>query len=425
MTARPGDRDIEATLETWMDGVAPDRAPGRLLEETFARTMTTSQARTYPWHHVPRQATGRPWAGSKVLVLVLVALLVVVALGVGLGAGRGWFAVPITPSPSPTVSPPAASPSPSYAVFASPSEPSATPVTPEAVVAVNKPIGIAFDGQALWVLTDDGNLARIDPATNEVSDTLPLDGAQYLYNGVSAGSNGVWATRWTPGLVYRVDPATRKITATTDTDYAKGVLDTTAAVWVANTHAGTVSRIDPATNTIAATITVGPAGNSGPNWLASGLGSIWVDVPNASEVVRIDPLTNLIQARITVTGAPTPCGGLAVGADAVWISSCDASNWLTRIDPSTNTVVAILNMGGRGNAPMYVNGDPWISVDRGVDPASIVRIDPATNQFDRVLSPGEGFRGGGDMAIAASSMWILDGANDRILRLPLSAFDPG
>jgi streptogramin lyase len=79
-------------------------------------------------------------------------------------------------------------------------------------------------------------------------------------------------------------------------------------------------------------------------------------------------------------------------------------------------------MGGRGFLPLIVDGSTWISVDRGADPASIIRIDPATNQFDRVLSPGDGFRGGGDMVVADGSLWVLDGASNRVLRLPLSAF---
>ena len=98
--------------------------------------------------------------------------------------------------------------------------------------------------------------------------------------------NGVWATRRSPGSVYRIDPVTRSIAAEVETDLAKGVLVSDGAVWVAHTHDGTVSRIDPATNTVAETVTVGPSGNSGPNWLASGLGSIWVNIPNAATVGR-------------------------------------------------------------------------------------------------------------------------------------------
>jgi streptogramin lyase len=236
-----------------------------------------------------------------------------------------------------------------------------------------------------------------------------------------ADADGVWATHWSPGIVYRIDPTTGSV-AEIDTPLAKGILATTEGVWVAHTHDGVVTRIDPATNKIAATISVGPTGTSGPNWLASGLGSIWVGVPNASVVVRIDPATDAVQESIRIPGQASPCGGLAVGDDAVWIPSCDGSDWLTRIDPATNTVAALLNMGGRGFLPAIIDGAPWIAVDRGDQPASIVRVDPATNQFDRVLSPGTPFRGGGDMAVAAGSVWILDGANDRVLRLPISAF---
>ena len=191
---------------------------------------------------------------------------------------------------------------------------------------------------------------------------------------------------------------------------------------MAHTHDGTVSRIDPATNTVAETITVGPTGNSGPNWLASGLGSIWVNIPNAATVVRIDQVTSAVQTSIAIPTLATPCGGIAVGNDAVWMSSCGGST-LTRIDPTSNTVTAILDVGG-GSSPRIINGAAWISIDRGADPASIFRIDPATNQFDRALSPGDGFRGGGEMVVAAGSLWIMDGASNRVLRLPLSAFAP-
>jgi YVTN family beta-propeller protein len=311
----------------------------------------------------------------------------------------------------------------SYDVVPSPSEAAPISVTPEAVVAVTKPIAMAAFGEELWILTETGGLARIDTGTNSAIAPIQLGGEFDLYNGLAANADGIWATHWTPGIVYHLDPVTGTVTEI-ETPLAKGVLATAEGVWVAHTHDGTVSRIDPATNRIAATINVGPTGNSGPNWLASGFDSIWVGIPNASSVVRIDPVTDVVQTEIPIPSQATPCGGFAIGDDAVWIPSCDGSNWLTRIDPATNTVTALLDMGGRGFGPSIVNGAPWISVDRGGDPASIVRIDPATNQFDRVLSPGDAFRGGGDMAVAAGSLWILDYASNRVLRLPMSAFAP-
>jgi streptogramin lyase len=422
MTEPQVDRSLGETLELWMDQVAPDRAPTRLLEETFSRTMTTRQVGTYPWDRLRPLAPPRTWARSQAWLMLLAVALIVVALGAGWGLVGGWFVAPAPPSPSPSLAP-SPSPSLSYEVVESPPEPAPISITPEAVVAVTKPIAMAFDGEALWVLTETGGLVRIDPATNSASAPIQLGEPSALYAGVAADASGVWTTQWDPGIVYRVDPTSGAV-AEIETDVVKGVLTTAGAVWVAHTHDGAVSRIDPATNQIAATIAVGPSGTSGPNWLASGLGSIWVGVPNASVVVRIDQATDEVEARIAIPSRATPCGGFAVGDDAVWIPSCDGSDWLTRIDPATNAVVALIDMGGRGFLPMIISGAPWISVDRGDDPAAILRIDPATNQFDRVLSPDLTFRGGGDMAVAAGSLWIVDVVNDQVLRLPMSAFVP-
>jgi streptogramin lyase len=185
-----------------------------------------------------------------------------------------------------------------------------------------------------------------------------------------------------------------------------------------------VLRIDPATNKVVATITVGPTGSSGPNWLASGLGSIWVDIPNNTTVVRIDPVTNGVQATIPVPPF-TLCGGFAVGNSAVWITSCAASSTTARIDPASNTIVATLSLGGLGYNPTLMGDLPWVSVDSGnAVSGTIVRIDPATNSIDRVLVTGASFGGGGDIVVAAGSVWVVDGYNNAVIRLPLTAFAP-
>ena len=170
---------------------------------------------------------------------------------------------------------------------------------------------------------------------------------------------------------------------------------------------------------------MGLSGPSGPNWLASGLGSIWVDVPNNATVARISPVTDVVQATIPMPYPVVACGGIGVGTTAVWITSCSAGNLMTRTDPASNRVVATLDLGGQGFLPLMIDDRPWISVDTGTpDGGFIARIDPATNLVDRVLSPGPSFGGGGDMAIAAGSVWVVDGYHNSVIRLPLSAFGP-
>lgn len=414
------DRIVEQTLTAWMDDVAPDRAPSRLLEGTFARTMKTSQARTYPWHKVGIGALGRPGAGfgARAGLLVLVAL-VVTALGVGLVAGGLRLVAPPAPSPSPTLEPvPTASPT-------SAPLPASIAVTPEAVIPVQRPGWIVTSGSEIWTL-GAGELVRIDPDTDTVTASVTVGGAADLYNDLAANDAGLWATDWDTAELIRVDPTSLEVVARIPAGLApKGILATAAGVWVADTHDGKVLRIDPATNTIVATITVGPTGNSGPNWLASGLGSIWVNIPNNGTVVRFDPVSNAIQATIQIPATVVPCGGFEFETTVVWVTQCDFRSLTAGIDPATNTVIGTADRVGFGGIPTLVNGGLWVSVDTGdAESGMLVRIDRATNAIDRVLVTDSAFGGGGEIIVAAGSVWVVDGYNNAVLRLPLAAFGP-
>jgi len=421
MTEPRTDRDVNQALTAWMGEVAPQRAPTRLLEETFAQTMQIGQARAYPWHKLALPL-GRGAARSSVpAVLFVLAALIVLALAVGLVGGGYRATAPSSPSPSPTAGP---TRDPNIAPPAS--LPAAISVTAEAAIAVQGPIALVAHGSVLWAMAP-GRLDRIDPGANAVTASVELGSTVDLYNGLAANGAGLWATDWDAALLYRVDPNTLNVAAKIPAGLApKGVLATDAGVWVADTHSGIVLRIDPTTNKSAATITVGPTGNSGPNWLASGLGSVWVDIPNNGTIVRIDPVTNKIQAAIqTPARFAPPCGGIAVANEAVWITGCSVTNSMARVDPTSNTVVATVDLGGFGFNPTLIDGVPWISVDGGSAASGmLVRIDPATNAIDRVLVPSTTFGGGGDIVVAFGSVWVVDGYNNSVLRLPFAAFGP-
>jgi len=411
------DRDFDRIARAWLE-LGPNEAPDRAVSAVLKAVATTPQVRPLSQRLLWRLPTMTRFpitAAAAVAIVIVVgggALLMLFDGSSGAG-GPSTSASPFAEA-SPTISP-------SPTAAASLTLPDPVPVEPEAIVAVEKPIGTAFDGQAVWILTEAGGLVRIDPATNQADPPVVLDDGPYLYNGVSADATGLWATRWSPGLVYHLDPATHQILARIETEYPKGVLAIDGAVWVANTHTGTVTRIDPATNEIVASITVGSTGTSGPNWLTSGFGSIWTGIPRDASIVRIDPATNEIQATIPAPVTATPCGKVVVGADAVWITSCASTTFVTRIDPATNTASAI-ETGGDTWGIEIVDGAPWVPIDRRSDSDLIVRIDPGSNQIDRALTPGPGFVGGGDMVVGAGSVWVVDGANNQVLRLPLAAF---
>ena len=411
-------REIEQALTSWMEGAAPTQVPTRLLEGTFAETMKSGQARAYPWHRIGLGGRSGGFAGSPVAIaLVVLGLLVLVAFALLLAGGSGPLPGPTvgaTPTSAPTLSPTIATPT-------FPLPPSSS-ITADRTVPVPDLIGFEMDGTQLWGLVA-GTIVRVDLATSKVTNTVALGGATDLYNAIAVNADGLWATDWDNRTLYRVDRTTFKVVAAIPAGFApKGVLADADGVWVADTHFGTVMRIDPATNTVDATITVGPTGNSGPNWLASGLGSVWTDIPNNATVVRIDPVTNVVQATLHTPAGFTGCGGMAIGTEAVWVSGCDASAALGRLDPATNLAVTVIDLPGHGG-PTLIDDVPWVSVDTGDQEAGLlVRIDPATNTIDRVLVPDVPFGGGGGIVVVGASVWVHDWSHGRLLRFPLAAF---
>ena len=405
------DSEVGPVLETWMEAVAPLRAPDRLLEESFARTMVAGQLRAYPWRAVGGRR-GEP--GSRRIVgLGLAGTVAVLAVALTFGLiSRPTQSISGTPSPTPI-----ASASPSPFPF-----PSAVIVEPTASIPVSGVIDMATDGTRIWVLTDDSRLMRIDPRTDSIVATVAL--APAAYQSVAGDANGLWVTNWDAGTLLRFDPVTLRsiasIPVSSDISSSpKGLLVSGGVVWVADTHRGSVARFDPSTNRLVATTVVGPAGPSGPNWLAAGGGSIWTGVPNIGAIARINATTNVLEATIPVGGPDASCGGLATIATAVWATSCGGGNVVTQIDPATNTIAATVDLGGDGYGFGLVGERLWVSPAKG----QLARLDPINHVADRVIAPGPAFASGGTGILeAAGSVWIDDWTANRLLRLPLAAF---
>src|SRR4029079_3560336 len=106
MTNQRPEGDLGPVLSAWMEAVAPQRTPERLLEESFARTMATGQVRVYPWRRLHRTAQG--WsAGTRIAGMgasgIAVVLVIAVTTGLVLQPSPGVGGV--QPSPSPSLSP--------------------------------------------------------------------------------------------------------------------------------------------------------------------------------------------------------------------------------------------------------------------------------------------------------------------------------
>ncbi len=94
---------------------------------------------------------------------------------------------------------------------------------------------------------------------------------------------------------------------------------------------------------------------------------------------------------------------------------------MARIDPATNRLVSIVDVGGFNYEPTVVDGALWFPVwDVLSGRGRVVRIDPAKNDVTAVADLGRGFRFRGTVA-AFGSLWVST-ADGRVVRLPLSAF---
>jgi dipeptidyl aminopeptidase/acylaminoacyl peptidase len=313
-----------------------------------------------------------------------VQIFVVNADGTGLQqltSGPEWSAEPIWqpvpvegggPSPRPSTSMPS----------------SATP----AVSNVRLPDGlgamrVAIGEGAVWALasTDQagsGVLIRIDPATDQVLATTPLEAEPWY---VAVGGSAVWVGSPRSTAIQRIDTATNEVTAQIRLagDGVSAIAANDQGVWVeviqdrsdqGQQNLASLVRIDPRTNGVVASIPL--EGLSGyEDEVAIGAGAVWVAGVNltgpseerGADLVRIDPSTNSISAVL-----PVSAFSVRAGADAVWVTSpADGVNdslhkpeeWTAReIDPTTNEVSAPIPLPGNVSGVLAVIADGiWFS----------------------------------------------------------------
>ena len=325
---------------------------------------------------------------------------------------------PASPANSSSTDRPDASMAPSASA-----NPTPTPalVKIEGSIRVQNPVGLAVSGDAVWAPTSTGAV-RIDSRTNALT-AIKFGSGNDEIDGITADESAAWVTDFDASMVYRIDSKTLRVVAQIPVGLnPEEIFSTPDAVWVANHRDGTVSRIDPHSNRVAATIKIGPTGPSGPQWVAVGLGSVWVSVPSIDSVVRIDAQSNSILA--TIVGAH---GGIAVSNDVVWVVQEHSA---ARIDPKTNQIVATVDIGGDANDPAVIGNAPWFVVAHPGSPGNLVRIDPATNQVDRVLrlldeggsTPLELSDATLARTTAAKSLWIADLSEPgQVFRVPIAA----
>lgn len=178
-------------------------------------------------------------------------------------------------------------------------------------------LNVVAGAGSVWVASDDkGVIARVDPASNSVMASVPVDSGSYY---LAFGLGSLWAVSAVRQSIQKIDPATNSVVARTGLGRQPGFLAAgEGAVWVQEQGDGTLARIDPASGDISGRVKIDETLKYGD--IDTGGGKVWLRTTAGQTFVVVDPRTLAIKARI---GKGTGSGALRYTPAGVWTTSHD------------------------------------------------------------------------------------------------------
>ena len=363
MSTRRSDDAAGRVLSEVLDSEAQSRAPDRLLEEVFARTTATRQARRRPWDGSRRRTAVGPlrW-------LVVAALFVVGGTAVFLGTGAGRPPTQLVPT-----TPPAAGP---------------VGVAVADVCASGR--GLAGTATTLWVGCPTG-IRRVDTTTDPPTIGPLIEGIGRPVDGPS----GLWAT--TIGGVVPIDPdggPGEVVPATGVTVIGSG----SHGPWVGTANG--IAKLEPTTGRILASATL----DAEPLAIVEAAGRVWVSVEDGT-LRSFDAETLAADPVVAVGSTPHR---IATNGDAVYVASMGPDGSVTRVDAGTRarTQRRIADPTDPGALGEIVATPAGVWVTRRQD---LLRLDPTTLEVTSI-TPLPGYPLG--IVVAGDTAWALAEAGD-------------
>lgn len=186
--------------------------------------------------------------------------------------------------------------------------------------------GIAASGDSLWMALDShGTLARIDPTTGAVRQTVKIAAGSYNPH-VSQGV--VWVTSIEASLVTAVDARTGAVLGTVATGPRPRFLtDGAGEVWTLNQGDGTVTRIDARRRAAVGSTALETPGHGGD--IAYAAGRIWTTM-RKTPLTATDARTGRVVRQWVGEGGDS----LGIGFGAIWLTDYSKGD-VVRIDLKT------------------------------------------------------------------------------------------
>jgi virginiamycin B lyase len=176
--------------------------------------------------------------------------------------------------------------------------------------------GITTSTDSVWLVTDkDGSVARIDPDTGTVRQTIRVSPGSY--NPLYAGGL-IWVTRADGAEVTAIDATSGAVLGTARTGPGPRFLTAGAgSLWTFNQGDGSLTRIDLSTRQPTATIALGTAGNGGD--INFGAGVVWTTMPKVP-LSAVSAATGEVRCQWVGPGGDS----LGIGHDAIWLTDYHA-----------------------------------------------------------------------------------------------------
>jgi hypothetical protein len=252
--------------------------------------------------------------------------------------------------------------------------------------------------------TDTTRVRVLDPATNAFTRTLTIKAD---LNDLVASADALWGVT-NDGHVLRIDPADGRVTATADA-HASGIAVSGTSVWAAGD--GGVVRIDAATGAVAATV---PLPGRAHGQITAAPNGTYVEFeaidhnPDGSLqylYASIDPATNTVVT--TVPAVPDEgAGGLAADARGLWTvggSGPPTIHWAPR------TLVAQHQTPFGGYGVVIAAPGAWVGIGSGITALD----DNGAVAFSQPIVGADTYDS--ELANLAGSVWVIgDGALVRL-----------
>ena len=215
--------------------------------------------------------------------------------------------------------------------------------------------GLGYGAGSMWIEdTNTSTVSRVSLATGKRTKAIKVGFTPY---DTTFAYGSAWTTAYTQGELERIDPATNRVANRWKLAQATGAVGAFGSVWAAGTEG--VIRVDPVSHKLVAKIPI--AGGAG--WTAASADAVWVTTPTG--VARIDPQTNAVSATVPLAGAPY-LGDPDVVNGAVWVPQI-RKNSIAVVDSGSNTVTQTIKAGVGPFVVTTIRGEAWVPSWKGKD----------------------------------------------------------